>query len=93
MLRIHALPNAALPTITLGGLIVGGLLSGATVTETVFSWPGKGRLLVNAVAVRDLPVVQLIILLLALTMVVTNVLVDLTYGLIDPRLRGRRGGR
>ncbi len=91
-LRRHTLPNAALPTITVAGLIVGGLMSGATVVETVFAWPGIGRLLVNAVSARDLPVVQLIVLLLALVMVATNLIVDLLYGVLDPRLRRRRAG-
>lgn len=87
----HAVPNAALPTVTVTGLLLGGLISGAVVTETVFAWPGAGRLLVTAVGLRDLPVVQLLILLVTLTMVATNLAVDLLYGLLDPRVRA--GGR
>ena len=89
-MRRHALPNAAIPTVTVCGLIVGGLISGATITETVFAWPGVGRLLVGAVATRDMPVIQLIVLIVIVTMVVTNLAVDLMYGLLDPRIRLRR---
>ena len=89
-MRRHALPNAAIPTITVCGLIVGGLISGAAITETVFAWPGVGRLLIGAVAARDMPVVQLIVLIVIASMVVTNLLVDLMYGLLDPRIRLRR---
>lgn len=83
----HAMPNAAIPVVTVLGFKIGGLISGAVVTETVFAWPGIGRLLVTSVAQRDLPVVQTIILLVALTMVVTNLVVDMLYGWIDPRVR------
>ena len=72
------------------GFMVGGLLAGAVVTESVFSWPGLGRLMVMSVASRDLAVVQCILLLVASTMVVANLTVDLLYGVLDPRLR--RGG-
>jgi peptide/nickel transport system permease protein len=83
----HALPNAAIPTVTIIGFMVGTLIAGAVVVESVFSWPGVGRLLVVAVANRDLAVVQCILLLVAATMVVANLVVDLLYGLLDPRLR------
>jgi peptide/nickel transport system permease protein len=88
----HAMPNAAIPVITVLGFKIGGLISGAVVTETVFAWPGIGRLLVTSVAQRDLAVVQTIILLVALTMVIANLLVDALYGWVDPRVRmaGRR---
>lgn len=86
----HALPNAAVPTVTIVGFMVGSLLAGAVVVESVFSWPGIGRLLVVAVANRDLAVVQTILLLVAATMVTANLVVDLLYGWIDPRLRGGR---
>lgn len=85
--RRHALPNAAIPTVTIVGFMVGSLLAGAVVVESVFSWPGVGRLLVVAVANRDLAVVQCILLLVAATMVTANLIVDLLYGVLDPRLR------
>ena len=87
----HALPNAAIPTVTIIGFMVGTLIAGAVVVESVFSWPGVGRLLVVAVANRDLAVVQCILLLVAITMVGANLIVDLLYGLLDPRLRAAPG--
>ena len=83
----HALPNAAIPTVTIIGFMVGTLIAGAVVVESVFSWPGVGRLLVVAVANRDLAIVQCILLLVAITMVCANLIVDLLYGLLDPRVR------
>jgi peptide/nickel transport system permease protein len=83
----HALPNAAIPTVTIVGFMVGTLIAGAVVVESVFSWPGVGRLLVVAVANRDLAVVQCILLLVAATMVASNLVVDFLYGFLDPRLR------
>jgi peptide/nickel transport system permease protein len=88
----HAIPNAAIPIITVLGLRLGGLIAGAVVVETVFAWPGIGLMLVNAVSQRDLPVVQTIVLLVALTMVVTNFAVDLTYGWLDPRIESQNKG-
>ena len=90
----HALPNAAIPTVTIIGFMVGSLIAGAVVVESVFSWPGVGRLLVVAVGNRDLAVVQCILLLVAITMVCANLVVDLLYGVLDPRLRNapRRPG-
>jgi len=91
----HALPNAAIPTVTIIGFMVGTLIAGAVVVESVFSWPGVGRLLVTAVANRDLAVVQCMLLLVAATMITANLVVDLLYGVLDPRLRGggaRRAG-
>jgi peptide/nickel transport system permease protein len=85
----HALPNAAIPTVTIIGFMVGTLIAGAVVVESVFSWPGVGRLLVVAVANRDLAVVQCILLLVAATMVTSNLVVDFLYGFLDPRLRNR----
>lgn len=82
----HALPNAAIPIVTVVGLRIGGLIGGAVTIETVFAWPGIGTLLVNSVNQRDLAVVQAIVLLIALTMVVVNLFVDLTYGWLDPRI-------
>ncbi len=89
----HALPNAAIPTVTIVGFMVGTLIAGAVVVESVFSWPGVGRLLVVAVANRDLAVVQTILLLVAMTMVAANLTVDLLYGAIDPRMRAAAAGR
>ena len=88
----HALPNAAIPTVTIIGFMVGSLIAGAVVVESVFSWPGVGRLLVVAVANRDLAVVQCILLLVAATMVTANLVVDLLYGALDPRLRAAPRG-
>ncbi|WP_417766668.1 ABC transporter permease [Stappia sp.] len=82
----HALPNAAIPILTVSGLIFGSLLGGAAVVETVFSWPGMGRLLVNSVLSKDLPVVQCIVILLALVMVFTNLCIDIAYRFLDPRI-------
>jgi peptide/nickel transport system permease protein len=91
--NLHALPNAAIPVITILGFKVGELLGGAIITETVFAWPGLGRLLTSAVASRDLAVVQCIMILLAITMVVANMLTDLAYGWLDPRVRvGAKAG-
>jgi peptide/nickel transport system permease protein len=90
--RGHALPNAAIPTVTIIGFMVGSLLAGAVIVESVFSWPGVGRLLVVAVANRDLAVVQCILLLIATTMVTANLVVDLLYGVLDPRLRAGAQG-
>ncbi|MCO6187750.1 ABC transporter permease [Rhizobium sp. L1K21] len=83
----HALPNAAIPTLTIIGFMIGSLVAGAVVVESIFSWPGVGRLLVGAVANRDLAVVQVILILIGFTMVLANLIVDLAYGVIDPRLR------
>lgn len=82
----HALPNAAIPTVTVVGFMIGSLIAGAVVVESVFAWPGVGRLLITAVANRDLMVVQAILLLVAICMVTSNLLIDVIYGLIDPRL-------
>ena len=92
VVRGHALPNAAIPTVTIVGFMVGSLIAGAVVVESVFSWPGVGRLLVVAVSNRDLAVVQCVLLLVAATMVASNFVVDLLYGVLDPRLRTARGG-
>lgn len=90
VVRGHALPNAAIPIVTIVGFMVGTLVAGAVVVESVFSWPGVGRLLVIAVSNRDLAVVQCILLLVAATMVVSNLIVDILYGYLDPRLRDGR---
>jgi peptide/nickel transport system permease protein len=87
----HGLRNALLPIVTLMGLQFGTLLGGAAVTETVFAWPGLGKLMVDAVYVRDFPQIQASVLLLAVTYVVVNLIVDLLYVFIDPRIRYGRG--
>jgi len=83
----HAMPNAAIPVVTVLGFRLGDLIAGSIITETVFAWPGVGRLLVTSVSGRDLAMVQGILLMTAFTMVIANLLVDLTYGWIDPRVR------
>jgi len=83
----HAMRNAIIPTLTVVGLQWGTLLAGSVVIETVFAWPGVGRLLVDSVAVRDYPVIQACVLLFALVFMVTNLLVDVAYALLDPRIR------
>lgn len=83
----HALRNALVPVLTVGGLEFGSLLAGAVITETVFTWPGVGRMLVTSVLSRDYPVVQGSVLLIAVSFIIVNLLVDLVYGLIDPRIR------
>jgi len=88
----HALPNAAIPTVTIIGFMIGSLVAGAVVVETVFAWPGVGRLLVSAVANRDLSVVQAILMVIAAWMVSANLAVDLAYGWLDPRVRGAAAG-
>jgi peptide/nickel transport system permease protein len=84
---VHAFRNSLIPIVTLLGLQVGMLLTGAVVTETIFAWPGVGRLLIQSIGFRDYPLVQGCILLIALTYVSVNLLTDLTYGLLDPRIR------
>jgi peptide/nickel transport system permease protein len=83
----HALPNAFAPTLTLIGVVLGNLLGGIAVIETVFTLPGLGRLLVDAIFARDYPVVQGVMLFVAVIYVVVNLLVDLAYPLFDPRIR------
>ena len=87
VLFVHALRNALLPVITVAGLQFGSLLSGAIIVEKVFARPGVGTTLLDAIAERDYPVVQGTVLVIAVTYVVVNVLVDVAYGLIDPRIR------
>jgi peptide/nickel transport system permease protein len=89
----HALPNAAIPLLTVIGFRLGDLVAGSIVTETVFAWPGVGRLLVSAVTARDLAVVQGVLIWAAFTMVAANLAVDLLYGWIDPRVRTATGKR
>jgi len=83
----HALRNALIPVVTVLGLQFGALIGGAILTETTFAWPGIGRLLVDAIARRDYPIIQGVVLLFAVTFVLVNLIVDLLYGYIDPRIR------
>ncbi|MBM3220061.1 MAG: ABC transporter permease [Candidatus Rokubacteria bacterium] len=85
----HTLRNAALPIITITGLQLGQLLAGAVVTETVFAWPGIGRLAIQSIYNRDYPIVQCTVFLSAASFVVINFLIDVLYGVLDPRLRTR----
>jgi len=87
---VHALRNALVPVVTVIGLQVGTLLAGAVLTETIFSWPGVGKWLIDAISRRDYPVVQGGILITATLVIVVNLLVDLLYGLVNPRIRHAR---
>jgi peptide/nickel transport system permease protein len=89
VIRGHALRNALIPVVTVLGLQLGTLIGGAVITEYVFALPGVGRLVVDAVFARDYPLVQGVILLIAVGFIVSNLLVDVLYGLIDPRIRVR----
>ena len=84
---VHGLRNALIPVITVIGLKVGSLLAGAVLTETIFSWPGIGKWLIDAIARRDYPVVQAGILISACTFIAVNLLVNLLYGVVNPRIR------
>ncbi len=90
VIGLHALRNALIPVITVIGLQVGVLFSGAVLTETIFAWPGIGKWLIDSISRRDYPSVQGGILLIATTVIVVNLSVDLVYGLINPRIRHRR---
>ena len=83
----HALRNALLPIVTVVGLQLGGLLGGAVLTETVFAWPGVGRMLVDAILARDLPLVQGSVLVVSLLFILVNLTVDLSYAAINPKVR------
>lgn len=85
----HALRNALLPVVTVIGLEFGNLMAGAVITETIFAWPGIGRLAVDAIRTRDYPVVQGVVMTFALSYVLINLIVDLLYAYLDPRLRVR----
>ncbi|MBI4241504.1 MAG: ABC transporter permease [Candidatus Rokubacteria bacterium] len=85
----HALKNASIPIVTIVGIELGTLLGGAVITETIFAWPGVGRLSVQAIFNRDYPVVQAAVFVLASTFVVVNLIVDIAYTYLDPRIRLR----
>jgi dipeptide transport system permease protein len=90
VIGIHALRNALIPVVTVIGLSVGSLLAGAVLTETIFSWPGVGKWLIESIGRRDYPALQGGIMLISSIVIVVNLLVDLTYGLINPRIRHAR---
>jgi dipeptide transport system permease protein len=87
VISLHALRNALIPVVTVVGLQVGGLLAGAVLTETIFSWPGVGKWLIESIARRDYPALQGGILLISSLVIIVNVLVDVLYGAINPRIR------
>jgi len=84
---LHALRNALVPVVTVVGLQFGSLLTGAILTETIFGWPGLGRLLIQAIRLRDFPLVQGSVLVIAVTYVAVNLVTDLLYAWLDPRIR------
>jgi peptide/nickel transport system permease protein len=86
---LHAFRNSLIPIVTLAGLQIGAVLTGAVITETIFAWPGIGRLLIQSIGFRDYPMVQGCILLIAVTYVGVNLVVDLLYVVLDPRIRYR----
>jgi ABC-type dipeptide/oligopeptide/nickel transport system permease component len=83
----HAFRNSLIPIVTIIGLQFGAVLTGTIITETIFAWPGVGRLLIQSISFRDYPLVQGCILFISFTYVGMNLLTDLTYGLLDPRIR------
>ena len=83
----HAFRNSLIPIVTIVGLQFGAVLTGTIITETIFAWPGLGRLLIQAISFRDYPLVQGCILFISVTYVAMNLLTDLTYGWLDPRIR------
>lgn len=89
----HVLRNASLPVVTMFGLWLSGVIGGAAVTETVFAWPGVGRLIVEGVSRRDFPIVQTLVLVIAAAVILANLAVDLLYAVLDPRISitGRQG--
>ena len=90
IVRRHLLPNAAIPVVTIIGLELGALISGSIIVEVVFSWPGIGTLLFQAISVRDMPLTTGIVATYTLLFIVLNLLIDIFYVFIDPRLRGSK---
>jgi peptide/nickel transport system permease protein len=82
----HVLPNALIPVVTLGGLAYAQLLTGAVLTETIFSWPGLGRYTFRSAAALDFPAIMGITLVVAITYLVINLLIDISYAILDPRV-------
>jgi dipeptide transport system permease protein len=87
VIGVHALRNALLPVVTVIGLSISGLMAGAVLTETIFSWPGVGHWLIDSIGRRDYPALQGGVLLISAVVVFVNLIVDLVYGVIDPRIR------
>ncbi|MBQ6013135.1 MAG: ABC transporter permease [Firmicutes bacterium] len=89
VIKRHALRNALIPTVTVLGIQIGALLAGSTLTETVFAWPGMGRFMITSISGRDIPSVLGCIIIFTLCFSVVNLIVDLAYGFIDPRIKGQ----
>jgi dipeptide transport system permease protein len=87
VIGVHALRNALIPVVTVIGLQVGALMAGAVLTETIFSWPGIGKWLIESISRRDYPALQGGVMLVSTIVICVNLAVDLTYGLINPRIR------
>jgi dipeptide transport system permease protein len=87
VIGLHALRNALIPVVTIIGLQVGTLMAGAVLTETIFSWPGVGKWLIESISRRDYPALQGGVMLISMVVILVNLLVDMTYGLINPRIR------
>ena len=87
VLRVHALKNALIPTVTVIGMQIGFMVGGATVTETVFSWPGMGRLAIEAINYRDYPLLMGITTIFAILVLLSNIITDVAYAVVDPRIR------
>lgn len=87
VILVHALRNSMLPVVTILGLRLGDIFAGSVIIETMFSWPGVGRLAVNALQVSDFPVVQVVVMLVSMSVLVANLLTDVLYGVLDPRIR------
>jgi peptide/nickel transport system permease protein len=85
----HALKNALIPTITVIGLQIGGMMGGSVLTESVFAWPGIGRLMINSIQGRDTPMVLGCILMFSITFSIINLIVDIVYGFVDPRIKAQ----
>jgi dipeptide transport system permease protein len=90
VIGVHALRNALLPVVTVIGLSISGLMAGAVLTETIFSWPGVGHWLIDSIGRRDYPALQGGVMLISAVVIGVNLIVDLVYGVIDPRIRHGR---
>jgi peptide/nickel transport system permease protein len=86
----HAMKNALIPVITIIGLEIGHLLGGTVIVETIFAWPGIGKLLIDAISQRDLPVIQGCVIFITVMYVFVNLIVDISYSIFDPRIRYER---